>query len=287
MGPAMRWSISIFAISLLGATAPERWMDLTEMEREAAIRQLASEPLPGRLLEASEKFLGTPYTTSPLGEGQGKDADPLIRFDAVDCLTFVEETMAISFANEPREVEPILIDLRYAREVAFDDRNHLMEAQWLPHNLAKGFVRDVTRRYGGDSTEVVHKTLTPTTWASRSSRALGLSPNRQPVGTFDLPIIPIDRVSAVAKRIPSGTILAVVRENRPYKPTRISHVGFVLHRGQKTYLRHATLRAAKVVDEEFSSFLLRNSKYEKWKVVGISLYEAVPPKPSSASVPAR
>ncbi len=272
---------------MLGATAPERWMDLPEMEREASIRQLASEPLPGRLLKASEKFLGTPYATSPLGEGQGKDADPLIRFDAVDCLTFVEETMAISFANEPREVEPILIDLRYAREVAFDDRNHLMEAQWLPHNLAKGFVRDVTRGYGGDSTEVVHKTLTAATWASRSSRALGLSPNRQPVGTFDLPIIPIERVSAVAKRIPSGTILAVVREDRPYKATRISHVGFVLHRGQKTYLRHATLRAGKVVDEEFSSFLLRNSKYEKWKVVGVSLYEAVPPRPRSTSVPAQ
>jgi len=246
----MRQSISIFAISILGATAPERWMDLTDMEREASIRQLAPEPLRERLLQVSEKFLGTPYAPSPLGESQGKDADPLIRFDAVDCLTFVEETLAISFAIEPREVEAILIDLRYAEEVAFDDRNHLMEAQWLPHNLAKGFLRDVTRRYGGDSTEVVHKTLTSSTWASRSSRALGLSPSRQPIGTFDLPIIPIEQVRAVAKRIPSGTLLAVVREDRPYKPTRISHVGFVLHRGQKTYLRHATLRAAKVVDDE-------------------------------------
>ncbi len=283
----MRQSISIFAISILGATAPERWMDLTDMEREASIRQLAPEPLRERLLQVSEKFLGTPYAPSPLGESQGKDADPLIRFDAVDCLTFVEETLAISFANEPREVEAFLSDLRYAKEVAFDDRNHLMEAQWLPHNLAKGFLRDVTRQYGGDSTEMVHKTLTRTTWASRSSRALRLSPNRQPVGTFDLPIIPIERVRAVAKRIASGTILAVVREDRPYKPTRISHVGFVLQRGQKTYLRHATLRAAKVVDEEFSSFLLRNSKYEKWKVVGVSLYETIPPRSKSASKPAR
>jgi len=283
----MRRSISVFAFSLLGAAAPERWMDLTEVEREAAIRQLASELPPERLLQVSERFLATPYAPSPLGEGQGKDADPLIRFDAVDCLTFVEETLAISFAHELKEVEPTLIGLRYAKEVAFDDRNHLMEAQWLPHNLAKGLVRDVTRQYGGDSTEVVHKTLTPTTWASRSSRALGLSPNREPLGTFDLPIIPLERVRAVAKRIPSGTILAVVREDRAYKPTRISHVGFVLHRGQRTYLRHATLRAAKVVDEEFNSFLLRNSKYDKWKVVGVSLYEAVPPRPRSASVPAQ
>src|SRR5260370_23692250 len=126
-------------VALILAAAPVRWMDLGEADREAAMRELSAKPLGTRLLDVSERFLGTPYATSPLGEGQGKDADPLIRFDAVDCLTFVEETMAISFANEPREVEPILIDLRYAREVAFDDRNHLMEAQWLPHNLAKGF----------------------------------------------------------------------------------------------------------------------------------------------------
>jgi hypothetical protein len=41
-------------ISTLGATAPERWMDLTEMEREASMRQLASEPLPGLWLAKTQ-----------------------------------------------------------------------------------------------------------------------------------------------------------------------------------------------------------------------------------------
>src|SRR5260370_33755719 len=126
-------------IALILAATPVRWMDLGELEREAAMRELSAKPLGTRLLDASGRFLGTPYTVSPLGEGTGKDADPLIRFDAVDCLTFVEETMAISYAADPRGVEPILSELRDVRGSAFDARNHLMEAQWLHPNVGKGF----------------------------------------------------------------------------------------------------------------------------------------------------
>jgi len=151
-----------------------------------------------------------------------------------------------------------------------------MEAQWLPHNVAKGFLRDVTRRYAGADFQVVAKTLTAATWASKTSQSIGLAPGHRPTGSFELAIIPLDRVPEIAPRIPSGTILLVVREDRPHKPTRISHLGFLLHRGKKTYLRHATRGAAKVVDEELSSFLVRNSKYEKWKVDGVSLYEVLP-----------
>ena len=57
-----------------------------------------SRPLSERLDLVSAKFLGTAYVASPLGEGTGKDPDPLVRYDAVDCLTFVEEAIALSLA---------------------------------------------------------------------------------------------------------------------------------------------------------------------------------------------
>jgi len=278
-------SVLVGCLALVTAAAPARWMDLSESDRDEAIRQLGSRPLEGRLLEASEKFLGTPYALSPLGEGAGPDADPLIRFDGVDCVTFVEETIALSYAVDPESVEPILSELRYHHQIAFEDRNHLMEAQWLPHNVAKGFLRDVTRRYGGEDVQVVAKTLTAATWASKTSQSIGLAPGHQPKGSFELAMIPLERVPAITAQVPSGTIMLVVREDRPYKPTRISHLGFLLHRGKNTYLRHATRGAAKVVDEELSSFLLRNSKYEKWKVDGVSLYEVLP-RQASGSVSA-
>jgi hypothetical protein len=222
-------------------------MDLSEAQRARLVATAHAQPLAQRLIDNSQHFLGTPYANSPLGEGEGKDADPLIRFDAVDCQTFVEQTMAMSLASTFQEVEPLLVRLRYAQEPTFDDRNHLMEAQWIPRNIEKGFLRDVTRSIAGRGTASVSKSLSKATWSARSSRALGLSEDHQPIGTFGLEIIPLDRVMSVAERIPSGTILVVVREDRPYKLSRVSHLGFVLHKNGRTYLRHATTRAAKVV----------------------------------------
>ncbi len=226
---------------LATSAAPARWMDLAISDRDQTLHAISQDPFDRRLLKVSERFLDTPYQPSPLGEGGGRDADPRLRFDAVDCLTFVEETIA------------------------------------LPQNIGKGFVRDVTRTYGGRSTRTFRKTLTRETWASKFSRGLGLPQNRQPLGTFEWEMIPLPSVLALVDRIPSGTLLAVVREDRAFKPTRISHVGFVFHHGKQTYLRHATRRFAKVLDEDFRSFLSRNAKYEKWKVVGVSLFEVVAP----------
>jgi hypothetical protein len=257
-------------------------MDLGGADQASLMDASKRHPLAQRLIENSEHFLGTPYAHSPLGEGQGKDSDPLIRFDAVDCQTFVEETMAMSLAKSFQELEPVLVQLRYAQEPTFDDRNHLMEAQWIPRNLEKGFLRDVTERIAGFGTVTAFKNITKATWRSQSARALGLSEDHQPLGTFALRIIPLARVMQLAQRIPSGTILVVVREDRPYKVSRVSHLGFVVHKGGRTYLRHATISAARVVDEELGTFLHRNSKYEKWKVVGVSLFQVLEPAPQNA-----
>lgn len=252
-------------------------MDLSPAQREAEIAALNGKAVADRLLEVSERFLGTPYRASPLGEGEGVDADPRIRFDAVDCLTFVEETMAASLASSADEMEPVLTEIRYGSELSYEARNHLMEAQWIPRNIQKGFVRDVTRVYGGKDAIEVEKELTERTWNSRSSQQLALPPKRRPLGSFKVNAIPLHEVSKVAEKIPSGTILMVVREDRPLKATRVTHLGFVIHRGRRTYLRHATVSASRVIDEELETFLSRNAKYAKWKVVGVSLFEVASP----------
>ena len=108
--------------SMFGAADPER-------------------PLSERLEAVSAKFLGTVYVASPLGEGKGKDPDPLVRYDAVDCLTFVEEAIALSLAASSEAVVPLLTRIRYEGESPdFETRNHVMEAQWVPSNLKKGFL---------------------------------------------------------------------------------------------------------------------------------------------------
>ena len=233
----------------------------------------------------SERFLGTPYVHSPLGEGSGVDPDPTFRLDAVDCLTFVEQAMAMSLARSDAEVPGLLERLRYASTPRYEDRNHLMEAQWLPNNQRKGFLVDVTRRYGAEDTVRVQKTLTPLTWTSRSSLALGLPKEHQPRGTYSLDMIPLERVLERARNVPSGTILVVLREDLPLKATRVTHLGFVVQKGKRTWLRHAR-RAdgnGRVVDEDLETFLARNAKYDKWRVSGVSLYEPRTPTRAAAS----
>ena len=72
----------------------------------------------------------------------------------------------------------------------------------------------------------------------------------------------------------------MVREDGPSHITRVSHLGLVVQRGGKTYLRHATSVPPKaVVDEELAHFLVRQAK-GSWKVVGVSLWEVRDPQGS-------
>jgi len=250
------------------------WVGLTAQQRAALVSEDADAPPIERVLRMSERFINTPYVLSPLGEGHGVDPDPTFRLDAVDCLTFVEQSLALGLARSESDVGQLLDTLRYAGERSYENRNHLMEAQWLPNNIRKGFLVDVTRRYAGEDAVPVTKTLTPLTWQSRSSLALGLPKERRPVGTYPLNMLPLERVLAHARSIPSGTILVVLREDLPLKATRVTHLGFVVQRQKRTFLRHASRGGYnRVVDEDLETFLARNGRYAKWKVTGVSLFE--------------
>jgi hypothetical protein len=253
-------------------------------ERAATWADLKRRPLGERVVAMSQRFLGTPYQVSPLGEGQGEDPDPLFRFDAVDCLTFVEETLALSVAPSLEDVERVALLLRYGAGATYVDRNHLMEAQWLPHNEAKGFLRDVTRRFGGDETIDTVKALTRKSWMSPTGRGLHLPEERQVTGEYPLHVIPLAVVPKAMQEVPSGTVLLVVREDSPSRVTRISHLGFVVHDEDKVLLRHATKGwVNRVVDEELGHFLgrvARHNETDPWRVVGVSLLEPLDPESS-------
>jgi hypothetical protein len=259
------------------------WAGLTPEQRAALVASMAERPLSERLLGMSEKFINTPYAISPLGEGSGLDPDPTFRLDAVDCLTFVEQTLALSLARQEAEVPGVLERIRYAQTPAYEDRNHLMEAQWLPNNARKGFVVDVTRRYGGQDVVEVKKVLTDSSWQSRSSAELKLPRERQVKGTYTLPMIPLERVMAHARQLPSGTIMVVLRDDLPHKATRVTHLGFVVQKGKRTYLRHAA-RNRWVLDEDLETFVARNGRYTKWRVTGVSLFEVRAPAEEDAVV---
>jgi len=232
---------------------------------------------PARALWASGLLLGAPYRLTPLGEGAGLDPDPRFRLDAFDCVTLVETALALGHARTLAEARVLLDDLRYHGAPSFQTRNHYLEAQWLPVNREKGWIADVTAEVGGDLAVVGEKRLTPGSWraAEQAGTTLpGLDPAARPLGTFRLPLLPLDHLVELAPRIPPGTILLVVREDRPWRPYRVTHLGLVVEgpRGQRL-LRHASdvPGAMRVRDEPLWRFAARSARY-RWPVVGVSLW---------------
>jgi D-alanyl-D-alanine carboxypeptidase/D-alanyl-D-alanine-endopeptidase (penicillin-binding protein 4) len=111
-----------------------------------------------RVAVLARAAIGTNYVGDPLGEGPGAphDADPLMDLSKVDCVTFVEQTLALAAAKSYQDAFDILQRIRYRNgAIAFENRNHFMEADWIGNNA---FCKDVTGSLGAP-TEKSTRTL--------------------------------------------------------------------------------------------------------------------------------
>ncbi len=266
--------------ALLAATvvAATPWMSLNDAARASRAAELKRSPLDERLLRITEGFLGTPYVLSPLGEGKGKDPDPLVRWDAVDCVTMAEEVMALALAPDDKALVSTLTRLRYSGEPAWERRNHLTEAQWLPHLVNAGVLRPVTKDWAGDATRHAKKKLTKATWKEKGGKALGLPAAAQPTGEFPIDLLPAEVALEKLAKAPSGLLVVVARADRSWLVTRVTHMGFLVQGKSGPLLRHASRSHKKVVDEPLAQYLKRNRDYGTWTIEGLSLYEVREPK---------
>lgn len=222
-----------------------------------------SEPIGLRMKVITEGFLGSPYMLNGIGELQDPDPDPIVRYDAFDCLTFVEEALSLSLGRTPTDVDLIRKDLRYGDgPVVYENRNHFMVSQWIPNAIEKGYLKDITHTLG--ETHVVSKTITRRTWERwKGRRHFFLTPNQFPVGTYRMGVLSLDAAFEAIPDIPDGALLVVVRQNNPYNPVWITHLGFVVrHSENDVRIRHATKMGGGVVKEH----------YLKWYFEHIRIY---------------
>jgi len=282
----MRVLARMSILVMLGAYVPctagdplKNFASMNEEQVDAFVRKTAGGEtrLAKRMVAISEKFLGISFALSPLGEGPGNppDSDPLVRFDLVDCVTFIEQTLALALAVNLEEAKSVLRRIRYiGGEVGYLKRKHFMMAQWIPENQTDGFIEDITERIGGDRVEWVSKKFGPGAWQRRKERAgwPELDPGQVPKGVFRLPIIPIDDMNDLLGRIPAGCLLQVVRRDVRNMPVRVTHMGLVVVKDGQRFLRHAArVGFGRVADERLAAFVRRNSAYRKWPVEGFNL----------------
>ncbi len=243
------------AASATSAAAPaetpaaERWNEL--------VPRIQSPDLVDRFLEASGLLLGIPYANGPLGEGDpgGIDPDPRADLRRADCVTFLEESLALALAAPRRAGDylGILDAIRYeGAEVGFAARNHYMMRDWVPANA--WLVDDVTSIVGAGKTRTIRKTIDRAAFLREQGAAP--RPGVDGAGTIEFAAIPTAELAAVGDRLRSGDLLLWVAKKDGID---IAHTGMVVRdpKNGSPLHRHASSKAAKALDEPLFDYAKR------------------------------
>lgn len=193
-----------------------------------------------------QSFLGVKYQDSPLGEEMPPDNDPIIRFDAFDCTTFVETVLADSDKEK-------LNRIRYKNgQVGFLNRNHFIETDWIQNN--SDIVENVSKKYA--ETQIRTVVIDKSNWFKKNYN-ISIDVPLQKVNfeyipyqyanqiTVDKPVIVLFITDNPKMRDTIGTDLAVV------------HMGFLMPNG---VLRHASSACGKVVDVNMNEYIAQRTK---------------------------
>jgi len=233
-----------------------------------------------RAVAATRPLLGAPYLLSPLGEGSGRDPDPRFRLDAFDCMTFVETSLALGSSRSLDEARAALDDVRYDGTPAWANRNHEVLSQWIPANLAKGWIAPATPPPpGGGAPRTLEREVTPATWdaARAAGRAIpGVPRAKLPLGRFSVAYVLPAEAAAAAPAVPEGAIVFVLREDQPGRATLVTHAGLVVRgAGGAALVRHATSTRGveRVIEEPIDRFVRREQRaYPSWPLTGLAFF---------------
>lgn len=183
---------------------------------------------------------------SPLGEGIAPDADPLIRFDAFDCTTFVETVLA-------NGNQKTLNQIRYKNgNVGFLTRNHFIESDWLTNNASR--VQNASADYAKTAIRTV--VIDKKSWLKKIHN---IDANFKPV-KIDLEYIPYKFVENIV--VDSPVIVLFVTDNPKIRDKigtdlAVTHMGLLMPNGM---LRHASSTSGAVVDVPFREYVIARQK---------------------------
>ena len=116
-----------------------------ELFRQPDFQKLSS--VSDRIGYLSHYFLGKPYLANPQGEGDDAEFDtaPLYRFDGFDCVTYVNNILALALSRDFAEFQKKLLQINYYDgDAKFEKRFHFMSLDWNPQNQKNNIVRDIT-----------------------------------------------------------------------------------------------------------------------------------------------
>ena len=191
-----------------------------------------------RLEAISRRFVGDPYREGPLVGSKSSREVFTASLEAFDCVTYVENVLALAWASNQRTFIERLRRIRYAGGVIdWAHRNHHMTT-WIRNNMREGLVHE----------RPIHDRS-----VSRSRR----------LDTVDgIPTRTV-RVRSIPKRdflrrpddVRDGD-LAFFGSTRPNLD--VFHCGILFHREERIVMRHAARSRGQVVEQDLAEFLGAN-----------------------------
>jgi len=256
----------IYVLTLLLAVTP-----LAEMSPQAVDAFLAAQPpaltWTKRVHTVAEAALATPYKDGPLGEGpSGRfDQDPLIDLSRVDCVTYVEQVLALAASESYDEAFSRLQAIRYREgTIDFSTRHHFFISDWIAHN---GFCRDISSGLGVETQPLTRTIGRKKFFDKATSGELGAGIKDQ---VESIRYVPLSHGATAEQKLPEAALLVFVGK---IDWLFALHCGLYLKDEAGGMLYHASSKSGKVVKVALADYLRENAG----RYLGFTAYSVAQP----------
>ncbi len=222
-------------------------------------------------------FLGKPYSANPQGEGIDSEFDqaPLYRLDGFDCVTYVNNILALALSRDLMSFQKKLIQINYYdADAKFENRFHFMSLDWNIQNQKNMIVRDITSEIIDENkngiVEFAEGEIDKPRWFLKKAESeteprvkllegYAAKWKKELVRLSYLPLTTLfddqkNPCEFIFNQIPHASIIEIVRPNWHTKDKigtnlHVSHLGFLIRQSdKKLYFRHASSEQKSVVE---------------------------------------
>lgn len=253
----------------LVASTNDNYASLMEMKRLWLDAQNVK-GLPARLEYFSRAMFNKPYLLGPMGESylDSIENKPLVYMDSVDCVTFVEHTLAMALATNEDSLFSVLQRIRYFNgKIGYTTRKHYLLADWVGEGK---FARVLPMP--GDTTIV--RTMPKTDFFKAKKLKYMVNGRVAKDSPMEIRYLPYAKALDWSSQVYEGPMkvlgIAFIGKSEKIDAT---HTGFVvLKPGEAPKLRHASSLKKKVVEQPLAEYITSR----KGKLPGITLFEFLP-----------
>jgi hypothetical protein len=223
--------------------------------------KISSGTLPELIVRFAQSFQGTPYVANTL---EANEVEALVcRFDALDCTTLVDVSLAMAIAKQKgmnyNQFLDRMINLRYPGGVidGYPSRLHYF-VSWKNEHQKNGLIKDITEQLGGGAYQkkIYFMSAHATLYKGINSPAVleKIKTNEALINQGSYYYLPKEKVPAIESKLQDGDIIGITST---IEGLDCNHQGIIKKINNRAYLVHASTSFHKVITstEPLSKYL--------------------------------